>query len=222
MTMADEMKALSAQAYGEHHTKKPDEYLDIYASYLDPIRERPLNLLELGVFTGASLLIWREVLPNAKIVGLDLRPRPELLDPDPPGIAFVQGDQGNPADLQRCLDQTADGAFDVIIDDASHAGAQSRASFDFLFTQGLKAKGLYFVEDFGAGYAPMFGGSDYAPPPPLNMDDKVFPSHATGMVGWLKQLVDEVTINAYFPAGLGARPLASCHFWPNVALIQKL
>ena len=222
MTMAEELKALSETAYGEHHTRKPDEYLDIYASFLEPIRKQPLCLLELGVFTGASLLIWRQVLPNATIVGLDLRDRPALLDPDPPGVRFVQGDQSSQADLQRCLDLTPDGTFDVIVDDASHRGALSRASFDFLFTHGLKRQGLYFVEDFGTSYTPDFGGGQYSTPPAPRMDDNDFPSHTVGMVGWLKQLIDEMTIRSLLDPGKRLRPIGSCHFWPSLALIEKL
>ena len=133
------------------------------------------------------------------------------------GSAFAQPRLANPGQ-----DLTPDGRFDVVIDDASHLGALSRASFDFLFPNGLKDKGLYFAEDFGTGYNPQFGGTMYTPPPPLNLEDNVFPSHETGMVGWLKQLVDEVTVGAYFSAIEEPRKLASCHFWPNIALIQKL
>jgi hypothetical protein len=222
---AEGLKALAARLYGDHHTRKPDYYFDIFVSYLDAIREQPLAVLELGVFTGASLLIWREYLPNARIVGLDLKEMPEELAPQVAAgaVAFVQGDQASTADLQRCLDQTPHGKFDVIIDDASHRGAPSRASFDFLFTHGLTDRGLYFVEDFGTGYSPWFGGAAFTPPPPLNMEDNVFPSHDVGMVGWLKQLVDEVTVRVYMdPDKTITRPVAACHFWPNLALVEKL
>jgi methylase of polypeptide subunit release factors len=30
------------------------------------------RILELGVFSGASLLIWRDYLPNATILGIDI------------------------------------------------------------------------------------------------------------------------------------------------------
>ena len=68
-----------------------------------------------------------------------------------------------------------------------------------------------------------FGGADFTPPPPLNMADNVFPSHDVGMVGWLKQLVDEVTVRVYMdPDKTITRPVAACHFWPNLALVEKV
>ena len=220
MTMADEMKVLSKEYYGGLITRKPDNYFDVYAKYLEPIRNEAFDLLELGVFNGVSMLIWREMLPNARIVGLDLFPTPGLLDPLPDRISLVQGDQTRPEDLQLCLDLTPGGKFDIIIDDASHIAAMSRASFDFLFTEGLKDKGLYFIEDFGVSYkvTPQFDGADFAPPPPSTPDDRIFPSHDAGLVGWLKQLVDELEVRA---DGHAPRPIASCCFWPDVALIEK-
>jgi hypothetical protein len=226
MTMAgaDFLIALAEHLYDGHATRKPDHYFEIFASYFDRLREQPIDVLELGVHTGASLLIWREYFPKARIVGLDVRDCPPSLEQAvaEDRISFIQGDQSNPADLRRCLDLAPEGKFDIIIDDASHQGALSRASFDFLFPHGLKDKGLYFIEDFGASYSPYFGGADYVPPPPLDMATNVFPSHDVGMVGWIKQLFDEVTVRLYFDTGQTTRPMASCHIWPNLALVQKL
>jgi predicted O-methyltransferase YrrM len=230
MAGAQFLKSLSTKYYmntqtnKNDYTKKPDYYFDIYASYFDSMRERPLEILELGIYSGASLLIWREYFPNAKIVGLDISPPHPALEPYKAEgrILSVQGNQGNPSDLQRCLDLTSEGRFDVIIDDASHKGSLSRASFDFLFVNGLKEQGLYFVEDFATSYAPDFGGAVFTQPPPLNMEDNVFPSHEVGMIGWLKQLVDEITTRYYGDRDMPSRPIASGHFWPNIALITKL
>ena len=224
MTLAQNLKTLANTHYGFLFNRKPDHYLEVYASYLEPLMSRPLEILELGVFGGESLVIWHEAMPAARIVGLDIRESPPLIASlvESGAVHFVRGDQSNPDDLQRCLDLTTDGRFDVIIDDASHVGALSRASFDFLFMNGLKDKGLYFVEDFGAAYGPLLDGHSYVAPPPLDLSAKVFPSHDVGLAGWLKQLLDEVTVQHYFNAEHTARPLAACHFWPNLALIEKL
>lgn len=56
---------------------KPAAYLPIYEQLLFPLREQPFTLLELGVWSGASLEMWRDSFPRATIVGIDLGP-PEL------------------------------------------------------------------------------------------------------------------------------------------------
>ena len=229
MTGVEFLKALSEKYYptsetGQHHTKKPDYYFEIYNSYFERLRDRPLEILELGVYTGASLLVWREYFPNAKIVGLDLSPAPPGLDAYKADgrISTVQGDQSNSADLQRCLDLTSGGKFDIVIDDASHRGWPSKASFDYLFRDGLKDEGLYFIEDFATSYATALGGVDFKQHPPVKEGDAVYPSHDGGIVGWLKQVIDDLTLRYYADPEKTLRPIASCHFWPNVALIQRL
>lgn len=223
MSGSDILKALAEQHYLETYTRKPEHYFDVYAAHFDPIREEPLSILELGIYSGASMLIWRDYFPNAKIVGLDIMTSPQRLNPHEAagGMACIQGDQSNPSDLQRCLDQTPDGRFDVIIDDASHLGALSKASFDFLFVHGLKAGGLYFVEDYGASFMPQFDGKEWAPPPPSGLEDTVFPSHEHGMIAWLKQLIDELNMGQHLDPDHRTRLMASIHLWPSLALIKR-
>lgn len=38
-----------------------------YASYLEPYRYRPIKLLEIGIFDGASVQLWEEYLPLADL-----------------------------------------------------------------------------------------------------------------------------------------------------------
>ena len=42
--------------------------------------------------------------------------------------------------------------FDIIIDDASHIGELTKATFWHLFDRHLKPGGLYAIEDWGTGY----------------------------------------------------------------------
>ncbi|WP_439631164.1 class I SAM-dependent methyltransferase [Gemmata sp.] len=48
-------------------------YLRNYEEYLGPVRDQPLKLLELGIANGDSLRYWRQMLPSATIAGLDIR-----------------------------------------------------------------------------------------------------------------------------------------------------
>ena len=69
---------------------KPPPYLPIYERLLNPLRPRSFAMLELGVWKGDSLAMWRDAFPRATIVGLDLAlPELEL----GPRVHLVQGDQ---------------------------------------------------------------------------------------------------------------------------------
>ena len=205
-------------------TRKPRHYFDVYGAYLGSLALQPISILELGVYSGASLLIWREFFPNANIVGLDVRPAPERIQPliERGEIHFVQGDQSSEDALRQCVALTATGRFDVIIDDASHIAALSRLSFQFLFPHGLRDRGLYFVEDYGTGYMPEFhDGAQFARTPQTS-DAHVFPSHQWGMVGWMKQLIDELHGPYIMAEGANFLPIASIQFYPSIAVVRRL
>ncbi|QMV25592.1 hypothetical protein GRI33_01015 [Brucella sp. BO3] len=117
--------------YGSHITHKDPHYLTAYNEIFGPIRNNSISLLELGVSTGASLALWAEYFSLARIAGIDILPRPSLV-PNLERVAFFQGSQDDPAVLNRAL-RFVGGSFDIVIDDASHFGAETRKSFDWLF-----------------------------------------------------------------------------------------
>src|SRR5579864_1782594 len=116
-------------------------YLDIYERYLRPIRWQRFALLELGVYRGESLRMWRAYLPRATIAGLDV-------DPGAPAHAndfqVYVGSQDDPQLLDRIADDHP--SLRVVIDDASHINPLTFASFDRLFPR-LRTGGLYIIED---------------------------------------------------------------------------
>ena len=61
----------------KHGTDKASphhNYLNFYETFMAPLREQPVCLLEIGVYKGASLATWREYFPYARIVGVDIQP----------------------------------------------------------------------------------------------------------------------------------------------------
>lgn len=182
---------------------KPPVYLPLYERLLGELRDRPLTLLELGVWKGHSLEMWRDAFPRATIVGIDLKPPAMDLGPR---VHIVRGDQTDAELLGRVRAEQAPGGFDVIIDDASHIGVTTARSLQALFNTHLRAGGLYVVEDWGTGYltdwhdgGPLAGrlgvaGLDASTaalssgePSPVPM-----PSHDLGLVGVAKRLLDHV------------------------------
>jgi hypothetical protein len=179
----------------------------VYEELLAPLREQRFNLLELGVWKGDSLIMWRDAFTRATIVGLDLNP-PKLSLGD--RVHVVTGDQGDRALLDAVRAQYAPDGFDIVIDDASHIGELSARSLQALYPHHLKPGGYYVIEDWGTGY--MTDWPDGASPrtkvgverlseldaaggepaSAAGSEATRMPSHDAGMVGLVKRLVDHV------------------------------
>jgi len=117
-------------------------YLELYNQLLYPFIGKKAVVLELGVDTGGSLLLWKEYLGDAAVLGVDIKSCPELLL-FREGIFFHQIDCVDRAAIER---EFAGVTFDVIIDDASHLPSSQVASFELLYPK-LKVGGLYVIED---------------------------------------------------------------------------
>ncbi|HEV2762922.1 MAG TPA: hypothetical protein VGV38_08005 [Pyrinomonadaceae bacterium] len=203
-------------------------YLRNYEEYFRPFLERDVRLLELGVYRGGSLLLWRDYFERGLVVGLDINP---VEVPDETGrVRVYQGRQEDTVLLDRIARETAPEGFDIIIDDCSHIGELTRVSFWHLFERHLKPGGLYVVEDWGTGYWDSWAdGVQYRPASarrlnPLArklrgglarlqqsasferlpvaprlasrfkraLEGRQFHSHDFGMVGFVKELIDEL------------------------------
>jgi hypothetical protein len=134
----------------KYDTDKSAGYLANYRSHLGHLFDEPIKLLELGVQRGGSMLLWRDLFSNAEIAGLDLN-RIDLAD-DSGRIHLYQGFQQDHQILDTIRAEVAPGGFDVIIDDASHLGEYTAASFWHLFPRHLKPGGTYVIEDWSCGY----------------------------------------------------------------------
>ncbi len=155
-------------------------YLDTYDPAFAAWIDQPVKLLELGVHRGGSLRLWCDYFPAATVVGIDVQ-RPAVAQV-PPRAAFFCGRQEDGEFLSSVARRMAPDGFDIIIDDASHIGALTRASFWHLFEHHLKSGGMYVIEDWGTGYwSDWPDGRRYQPGTP----------HTAGMVGFVKELVDE-------------------------------
>jgi len=194
-------KQLNLDAYNTDKIKLG--YLDVYDPILAPWLDKEIKVLELGVYQGRSLELWRDYFPRATIVGIDL----ELPNGFVPGerIKLFRGSQGDTRFLSEVAEKTAPNGFDIIIDDASHLGQLTRTAFWHLFNNHLKRGGLYAIEDWGTGYLDDFPDgrkfnakvsilSRIGPLLPWRLSEKIkvpAPCHSYGMVGFIKDLVDE-------------------------------
>jgi len=127
-------------------------YFEAYHAIFGPRRSQSLRILEIGVYQGASLRLWRRYFdhPDTVIVGIDIDPSCARFDSERERIHVRIGSQADAAFLDTV---TRDfGPFDIIIDDGSHHSSHMIASFNHLFADALEEDGIYLAEDLHANY----------------------------------------------------------------------
>jgi hypothetical protein len=147
------MSAASLDQIGlRHGTDKSSnchDYLRFYETFFAPLRDRPLKILEIGVYNGQSLMTWRDYFPKAEIVGVDINPATRRLADDRIDIEIA--DQSN---IQNLVDLAVRrGPFDLIVEDGSHRCDHQITTLQTLFPF-VKDDGLYVVEDMQQNYGP--------------------------------------------------------------------
>jgi hypothetical protein len=211
-------------------------YIEVYDPILIPWIDKEIKLLEVGVHKGGSLRLWRDYFPHGTIIGID-RNLPQHFEPGE-RIQVFEGSQANKAFLSKVANEIALEGFDIIIDDASHIGELTRTTFWHLFDQHLKPGGVYAIEDWGTGYLDDFhDGKKFDPKPSIlgrlqsvlsrrlcrRMKTPV-PCHSYGMVGFIKELVDEqgaASIAMGHKAGSRRSKFKNVLITPGVVFVTK-
>jgi len=130
-------------------------YFEIYESHFARFRNREVVVLEIGVFQGGSLQMWKKYFgPNAQIYGVDINPICKTLEE--PQIKILIGDQSDPVFLRSLIAEIP--KVDIIIDDGGHAMDQQINSFEVLYPHLNTNGGVYLVEDTHSSYAWDSGG----------------------------------------------------------------
>ena len=221
--------------------KIANRYLEQYDPILEPWIEKKIVLLELGVHKGGSLLLWRDYFPLGTIVGIDIS-LPAGFQPTE-RIHLFEGSQAAPRFLSRVANEVAPDGFDIIIDDASHIGELTKIAFWHLFDNHLKPGGLYVIEDWGTGY-----WDDWPDGKSFNLErdsqlglrrssvwlkiagklrlKTPMRCHSYGMVGFIKQLIDEQGAQDVTRGRLKGKPkrrsrFANMMITPSIVFIRK-
>jgi cephalosporin hydroxylase len=118
-------------------------YFDIYHQHLDRFVGRPTNILEIGVYSGGSLAMWRHYFGDqCTIFGVDIEPSCKAYADSRTKI-FI-GDQSDRRFWHKFKSETP--PMDVIIDDGGHNTDQQVTTFEELLPH-LAAGGAYLCED---------------------------------------------------------------------------
>lgn len=109
------------------------------------VRDQVKLVMEVGVADGSCLLAWREIFPNATVVGMDVeRSSGARVTPLPSRVEFWQGDMRVHAD---CLRAAGGRQFDLIVEDATHRLEDTLRCLLYLWPH-VRPGGIYVVEEF--------------------------------------------------------------------------
>lgn len=172
----------------------------------------PITLLEVGVWEGASLRMWRDYYSSheSQIVGVDKHDRDIKID----GVKIIIQDQDDEIGW-HCLGQLA-GGFDVIIDDASHISSKTIATFTQTWPW-LAPGGLYVIEDLQTSYDVENYGKREACSDPRG---KTSGGRLTAMQ-FCKRLADEVNRHEFGSSHRMGFDVGAISFYPNICFITK-
>jgi Cephalosporin hydroxylase len=198
-----------------HETDKWNKhwYTQHYQRHFHHLRQKRLNLLEIGVGGyenphkgGNSLRMWKHYFPHANIYAIDIHDK-HLLEQK--RIKIFQGSQVDEQFLKDVYKQTGS-SLDIIIDDGSHINDHVIRTFKILFPL-LQNGGIYAVEDTQTSYWPKYGGDSE------NLNNR------NTMMNFFKGLTDclnHAELNSHEPTYFDTH-IVEMHFYHNLVFVHK-
>ncbi len=185
---------------------KWQHYFEIYDRHFSQYRNKEIVVLEIGVFQGGSLQMWRNYFgPKAKIYGLDIDPR--CKDFEEENIEIFIGSQSDATFLEVLKKKIP--KIDILIDDGGHTMNQMKVTFDCLFDH-ISPDGLYLCEDTHTCYQWRFGGG--------YKRKNSFIEYTKNIIDYINAWHSEqnaLTVNKF------TKSVHSIHFYDSIILIEK-
>jgi hypothetical protein len=129
-------------------------YFDIYERHFKRFRGTDVHILEIGVFHGGSLQMWKSYFgERAKIYGVDINPLCKQLEEEQ--IKIFIGDQASKTFLRWLIGEIP--RIDILIDDGGHKMAQQINTFEVIYPH-ITPFGIYLCEDIHTSYSKEHGG----------------------------------------------------------------
>ena len=120
-------------------------YIDTYESLFFQFKDKNINFLEIGIFHGGSMKLWRDYFTKANIHGIDIvytKLAKETLINENIKISLMNSMDSNSSVLRNINNET----YDIIMDDGNHSfNAQYKTLINFF--PKLKKGGIYIIED---------------------------------------------------------------------------
>jgi hypothetical protein len=181
-------------------------YFDIYDRHFRDFRDKEPVILEIGVFQGGSLQMWKNYFGrNAKIYGLDINPQCKQFEEE--NITVLTGSQSDRDFLRQIKEQIP--PIDILIDDGGHTMNQQIVTLEELFEH-VKPNGIYLCEDIHTSYWLKYGGG--------HKRRGTFIEYIKGFIDQLNAFHSEqrsLKVNSV------TRSVNSIHFYDSIVVIEK-
>lgn len=148
------MKNILDSYYSSDYSSiKYDSYFLAYQKLLERYIGCDVTIVEIGVFNGGSLFMWRDFLGNkARVIGIDLNPGAKYFEKY--GFEIYIGSQSDPLFWQSFFDKV--GKVDLIIDDGGHSNLQQVVTLKSCI-ENINDGGMLICEDVHTSYFTEFG-----------------------------------------------------------------
>lgn len=173
-------------------------YFDVYHRHLSTHRSKPVQMLEIGIYSGGSLDMWYSYFGSESTIhGVDIEPACAKY-----ANAYTHihiGDQADHAFWQRFKKEVP--LLDVIVDDGGHQAYQQEATFEALFDH-LAPGGVYICEDIHGRF-------------------QAFGYYLMGLATGLHAMLPS-SLPLSNPSTALQSQIASVHVYPYIVVIEKL
>lgn len=127
---------------------KWNHYFEVYHRHFLKFIGKKMSILEVGVFSGGSLGMWKTYFgPESTVYGMDIEPACKVYERD--GVKVFIGDQEN-RETWRKIKQELDG-LDILIDDGGHTVEQMMVTCEEMLPF-LRPGGVFVCEDIHGNY----------------------------------------------------------------------
>ncbi len=182
-------------------------YFEIYDRHFARFRGQEVHVLEIGVFQGGSLQMWKQYFgPGVHVHGVDINPACKTLEEE--RVSIHVGDQEDRAFLRAVAASMP--RIDIVIDDGGHTMSQLRCSFEELFPL-VDAHGVFLTEDLHTCYWREFGGAYRAPGSFIEYSKNLIDQ----LHGWHSRQPEQLSVSDF------TRSAHSLHYYDSILVIEK-
>lgn len=144
-----EIEGIGISDKGDRHPSHKHFYIDVYDSLFSHLKDTNIQLMELGIASGASLLLWSQFFTNGRIIGFDIvePARKDYLE-KLQNVSMIFGDAYKDENANYLIQQLP--KQDVFIEDGAH-DIDNQLKALHKYHELVKPGGYYICEDMYIG-----------------------------------------------------------------------
>lgn len=179
-----------------HGIWKWEHYFDIYHRHFARFVGQKVNVLEIGIYSGGSLEMWRSYFGDkCHVFGVDIQNACKVYENS--NISISIGDQSDRS-FWRTFKNSTDG-IDILIDDGGHSVEQQQITLEEMLPY-IRPGGVYLCEDIDGRF-------------------NRFAAFASGLTAELNN-INEVGLGDFTVSEFQSL-IHSIHFYPYVVVIER-